>query len=122
MRIRLRELETDQLEVVWIKVKPTRLHRKFSCVLVGCLYYSQQTDILIMRDHIIMSIDTVIRKHPGCGIILTSDFNKINDNFLISHYRFVKLVTTLTRGQPILDKIWTNMGDVYSTPTSITEL
>ena len=108
--------------MVWIKVKPTRLPRKFSCILVGCLYYTQQTYFLIMRDHIIMSIDTVIRKHPICGIILTGDFNKFNDMFLISHYRFVQLVTTLTRGQAILDKIWTNMGEVYSTPISISEL
>ena len=41
---RLRELEDDMLEVLWIKVMPRRLPRKFSCILVGCLYYTHQTD------------------------------------------------------------------------------
>ena len=34
---RLRELEDDMLEVLWIKVMPRRLPRKFSCIIVGCL-------------------------------------------------------------------------------------
>ena len=41
-----------------------------------------------MREHIITSIDAVIRKHPDCGIIVTGDFNQLNDNFLKTHYRF----------------------------------
>ena len=93
-----------------------RLPRKFSCILVGCLYYTHQTDFLQMREHVIMGIDTVTRKHPECGVVLIGDFNQFKDNFLVSHYRFVQMVNILTRGDAILDKIWTNMAELYSPP------
>ena len=107
------------LEVLWIKVMPRRLPRKFSCILVGCLYYTHQTDFLQMREHVITGIDSVTRKHPDCGVVLIGDFNQFNDKFLVSHYRFIQMVKILTRGGAILDKIWTNMTELYQSPVSI---
>ena len=52
-----------------------------------------------MRYHLILGIDTMIRKHPECGVIITGDFNQLNDNFLKVHYRFVQVVNIVTRGQ-----------------------
>ena len=119
---RLRELEDEMLEVIWIKVMPRRLPRKFSCILVGCLYYTHHTDFLQMHEHVITGIDTITRKHPDCGVWLIGDFNQFNDKFLVSHYRFVQMVNILTRGDAILDKFWTNMAELYSPPLSISEL
>ena len=93
-----------------------------SCILIACIYYTQQTDYLKMREHIITSIDAVIRKHPDCGIIITGDFNQLNDNFLKTHYRFVQIVNVGTRGNAVLDKIWTNMDNVYMSPVTLSEL
>ena len=76
----IKAYEDDELEVIWIKVMPKRLPRTVSCILIACIYYTQQTDYLKMREHIITSIDAVIRKHPGCGIIVTGDVNQLNDN------------------------------------------
>ena len=103
---------------------PKRLPRTVSCILisVACIYYTQQTDYLKMREHIITSIDAVIRKHPDCGIIITGDFNQLNDNFLKTHYRFVQIVNVGTRGNAVLDKIWTNMDNVYMSPVTLSEL
>ena len=75
-----------------------------------------------MREHVITGIDTVTRKHPDCGVVLIGDFNQLNDKFLVSHYRFVQMVNILTRGDAILDKIGTNMAELYSPPLSISEL
>ena len=119
---RLCELEDCQLEVLWVKIMPKRLSRKFSCILVGCIYFTQQTDFIRMRQHIIECMDAVIRRHPYCGVILTGDFNQLNDSFLKKHYRFIQVVNTVTRAQAILDKIWMNMEELYSTPVSISEL
>ena len=58
-----------------------------------------------MRYYLIMGIDTMIRKHPECGVIITGDFNQLNDTFLKVHYRFVQVVNVVTRGQATLDKI-----------------
>ena len=119
---RLDSLEVPELEVIWIKIMPKKLPRKVSCILVACVYYTQHTDYSQMRYHLIMGIDTMIRKHPECRVIITGDFNQLNDNFLKVHYRFVQVVNVVTRGQATLDKIWTNMNGYYSTPVSISEL
>ena len=119
---RLDSLEVPELEVIWIKIKPTQLPRKVSCILVACVYYTHHTDYSQMRYHLIMGMIRMIRKHPECGVIITGDFNQLNDNFLKVHYRFVQVVNVVTRGQATLDKIWTNMDGFYSTPVSISEL
>ncbi|KAK2149558.1 hypothetical protein NP493_2882g00005 [Ridgeia piscesae] len=113
--------ETNHV-IMWIKVMPKKTPRKFSCILVACLYYTPKTEYLKIRDHLITNIDTVMRKHPECGVIITGDFNQLRDNFMKTHYRFVQVVNVVTRGQAILDKIWTNMEEVYTPPVTISEL
>ena len=39
------------------------------------------TEYAKMRDHVITCVDSVIRKHPECGVIITGDFNQMNDSF-----------------------------------------
>ena len=75
-----------------------------------------------MRYHLNMGIDTLIRKHPECGVIITGDFNQLKYKFLKVHYIFVQVVSVVTRGQATLYKIWTNMNGFNSTPVSISEL
>ena len=43
---RLDSLEDDELEVILMKMMPKKLPRRFSCILLGCLYYTQPTDLL----------------------------------------------------------------------------
>ncbi len=40
------------------------------------------TEYTKMRDHLIACVDSVIRKHPECGVIITGDLNQMNDSFL----------------------------------------
>ncbi|KAK2148162.1 hypothetical protein NP493_2779g00000 [Ridgeia piscesae] len=62
--------------------------------LVACFYYTPKTEYLKIRDHLITNIDTVMRKHPECGVITTGDFNQLRDNFMKTHYSF----NVVTRG------------------------
>ena len=120
---RLNNIEEDELEVTWVKIMPKRLPRIFSCILLACIYYKQQTDYVKRRDHnIIACIDLVIRKHPQSGVIIAGDFNQLKDNFLKTHYRFVQTVNVATRGNAVLDTIWTNMNEVYLPPVTISAL
>ena len=52
----------------------------------------------------------------------SGDFNQLQENFLRTHYRCVQVVEVVTRGQATLDKIWTNMVEVYTPPVTISEL
>ena len=99
-----------------------KLPRKFSCILITCIYFTQITEYAKMREHVITCVDSVIQKHPACGVIITGDFNQMNDSFLKTHYKFSQIVKVATRGQVILDKIWTNMNMVYSKPVTVAEL
>ena len=71
---------------------------------------------------IITCVDIVIRSHPEFRVIITGDFNQLQDNFLRTNYRFVQVVEVATRGQVTLDKIWTDMEVVYNSPVTISEL
>ena len=50
------------------------------------------------------------------------DFNRLKNNFINTHYRYVQIVKDPTRGQAVLDKIWTNMSLVYAKPIILSEL
>ena len=77
----------------------------------------------VWLDYLITCVDTVLRKHPESGFILTGDFNRlIRDQFLSTHYAFKQLVKDATRGNAILDKLWTNMSCLYDGPVVLDEL
>ena len=107
---RLSNLEENELDVIWLKIMPKTIPRKLSCILIACTYFTQMTEYAKMRDHLITCVDSVIRKHPECGVTITGDFNQMNDSFLKIHYKFSQFVKVATRGQAILDKIWKNMN------------
>ena len=86
------------------------------------MYHPPGANSAAMRDHEINGVDSMVRKHPDCGVLLTGDFNQLNDKFLKTHYRYAQLVKVPTRGQSTLDKIWTNMSPVYDTPITLSEL
>ena len=119
---RLSNLDENELEVIWLNIMLKKIPRKFSCILVACIYFTQMTEYAKMRDHLIACVDSAIRKHLECGVIITGDFNQMNDSFLKTHYKFSQIVNVATRGQTILDQIWTNMNMVYSKPVTVGEL
>ena len=119
---RLSNIEEKGLEVIWLKIMPEKLHRKFSCIRIACIYFTHMAEYAQMRDPLITCVDSVIRKHPECGVIITGYFNQMNDSFLKTHYKFSQIVKVATRGQAILDKIWTYMNMVYSKPVTVAEL
>ena len=47
-------------------------------------------------DHLITSIDTIMRKDRECGIIITGDFNQMQVNFIKPHRGFVQVVNIIT--------------------------
>ena len=54
---RLVDMEDTELEVMWIKIMPKKMPRKFTCILLACIYFTQQTVFSQMRDHIITCVD-----------------------------------------------------------------
>ena len=84
----LGDLEKKELEVIWLKIMPKKIPGQLSCILIACIYFTQMTEYSKMRKHLITCVDSVIRKHPECGVIITGDFNQMNDSFLETHSKF----------------------------------
>ena len=40
---RLVDMEDAELEVIWFKIMPKKMPRKFTCILLACIYFTQQT-------------------------------------------------------------------------------
>ena len=43
------------------------------------MYHPPGANSAAMRDHVINGVDSMVRKHPDCGVLLTGDFNQLND-------------------------------------------
>ena len=84
--------------------------RRFSCIVIACIYHPPDADNMLMRDYLITCVDTVLRKHPESGFILTGDFDRLRDQFLSTHYAFKQLVKDATRGNAILYELWSSMN------------
>ena len=36
---RLHDIEDDEHEVLWIRLKPKKLQIKYSCIIIACIYH-----------------------------------------------------------------------------------
>ena len=77
----LHDIEDDEHEVLWIRLKPKKLPRKYSCIITACIYHPPGPDNDSLREYLITSLDTVLRRSPDCGVLLSGDFNQFNDSF-----------------------------------------
>ena len=98
-------------------MKPKKLPRKYSCIIIACIYHPPGADNGSLGEYLITSLDTVLRRIPDRGVILSGDFNQFNEYFLRTHYGYEQLVKAATRNRAILDQIWSNMSPVYGFPT-----
>ena len=92
--------------------------RNFSHILLGVIYHPPGACDLITINHIITSIDDTIKKHSHTGVMLLGDFNNLNDTQLRS-YPLRQVVRLPTRRAAILDKIFTNINNLYDPQKSL---
>ena len=60
---------------------PKKLPRAFSSIILACIYHPPGVNSAAMWDHVINGVDYMVRKHPNCCVLLTGDFNQLNDKF-----------------------------------------
>ena len=112
----------DEHDVLWVRIRPQKLPKQYSCIIIACIYHPPKADNGSMREYMTTSLDSILRCYPECGIILTGDFNQLRDSFLRVHYEYAQLVNVATRNGAILDKIWSIMSPVYAHPAVLSEL
>ena len=111
---RWHDLESPEFESLWITLRPPRMPRSNSHILLGVIYHPPKANNWLLSRHICTTIDTIRQKHPNAGIMLTGDVNHFKDSPLKSSFKVTQIVTKPTRGDRILDKMYTNMLEFYN--------
>ena len=106
----------DDHECLWIYLRPTRLPRGFTCIIIAVIYHPPGADGKLFQDHLFQTLTLVESKYPNCGIIITGDFNRLNVTRLLNHFRLKQIVKIPTRNDATLDLILTNMHKFYNSP------
>ena len=106
----------DDHEILWLHICPNRLPRGYSSIIVRVIYHPPSDNGALIRDHLLSSLTKIESEFPNCGIILAGDFNRLNINLLLKHFRLKQIVKVSTRNNATLDLLLTNLHEYYCPP------
>ena len=115
----LDDLSCPDIESVWVYLRPPKLPRGFSCLVVAVIYHppgQSQASNSVLTDYIISSVDKIRRTYPDAGLIIGGDFNRLNVAPICSNCALKQVITLPTRGNAILDLLFTNLKNYYESP------
>ena len=99
----LSELVSNDFEAIWLKLKPLRLPRGISCIILWNLYHPPKGNDQDLINYLYEALTTIEARFTNCGIIILGDI--------------IILVKYSTRGSSSLDLVLTNMKQFYDEPT-----
>ena len=108
-------LHNSSFEVMWFSFRASRMPRGVTHLLVGVVYHPPAANNFAMNEYLVSSIDEFTRRHPGCGVLILGDFNRLPEGSLRA-YPLTQVVSKPTREHAILDKIFTNVSSWYTDP------
>ena len=127
--IRLQDFEDTEIESIWLKIRPHRLPRGTSSLLVAAVYHppssvAEQNYMLIAR--LQKNIENFLASYPEGMVIITGDLNptptrmKSSDVTMATGLR--QIVTVPTRNNSILDWCFTNKPKLLSKPVRLPKI
>ena len=123
---RLTYFEPPDLEILWIHLKPYRLPRHTSTILLGVIYHppsAKAEDNELLIEHVNSNVDSLLNKYPDALIVLTGDFNPNSTNISLSTLArgcgLTQLVKVPTRGNNILDWCLVNKPKLFDEPVQL---
>ena len=117
--ILLMTLWTEGLRVIWTQIRPSRLPRGITSIVIGVVYHPPNAADPPMLDYLYHCLSLIQARHPGCGIILLGDFNKTlfkKSSRLSNSFDLKQIVTFPTPGRNTLDPVFTNLKELHSDP------
>ena len=109
-------------ETLWLYLRPHKLFRGFSCLVVCVVYHHPSSDNNALIKHLTIKLGAALSMYPNAGILLVEDFNKCPVSAILRHFTLKQIVKQPTRGYPTLDLILTNMSDFCNTPLVISPI
>ena len=108
----------NNLEIIWGLLKSKNPSAKYKRIIV-CSFYSppNKRRNTKMADHIVSTLQMLMAKLPGCGIILGADRNYMDIKPILNFgLRLKQVVDRNTRLDTILDIIIMNTNCYYNSP------
>ena len=116
---RITEFENDSIESIWISIRPKRLPRSISVILLAVIYHSTSSTAVENSElykHIQSNVDHFLSKHPDALIIITGEFNPTSTGFNADRIKQLtglrQIINVPTRENSILDWCLTNRSDL----------
>ena len=113
---RLTEFENPKIESLWLSLRPKRLPRSISIILVAVIYHttsSGASENWDLYNHIQSNVDAFLRNHPDALVLVTGDFNPTSTGFDVNRVKRLtglsQIIRVTTRDNSILDWCLTNM-------------
>ena len=105
----LEDLEDPSFEALWLKLRPARLPRGFSCIVLGIIYHPPNNNNPAILDYLWQSLSSIESRFPNSGLLIVGDFNRLNTKRLQNSFDLRQIVKFPTRGDKILDLVLTNL-------------
>ena len=113
--------EQDDVEPLWISMRPHSLPRQITSIVLAVIYHStskRELENVILQEHIQRNLDMLLSSQPNALVIITGDFNptttglKAKDITQRNHLK--QLVTFKTRDSETLDWFITNRPKLFT--------
>lgn len=116
---RIQEFENSNVESIWISIRPKRLPRSISVILLAVVYHSTSCNAvqnLELYNHIQQNVDLFLSNHPDALVMVTGDFNPVSTGFSDKRIKqltgLTQIINIATRQNSILDWCLTNKKDL----------
>ena len=108
----------DEHEILWVHLMPTRLPRGYSCLVIAIIFHPDPSAANNdnIRDHLFSSLSLAESLYPNCAIIVCGDFNRLDLQPIMNHFRLSQIVKVPTRKNATLDLVLTNLKVHYENP------
>ena len=126
------DLKIANYECMWLWLRPYRLPRPLSAILIAVLYCPPDTCADKQREfvhylsetidcvhYLSETIDCVRDTSPDCGIIVLGDYNNLDVSDLLNQQNLIQVMKDPTRHNATLDLVVTNMQSWYNEQTVI---
>ena len=112
------ELESANFECIWLWIRPPRLPRLLTGIIL-CVVYNppDRSEQEALTNHLVNTTDSLRNKYPDCALAILGDFNSFGAPNLLSGHNLKQVVHLPTRRSATLDLIISELHTLYHKPT-----
>ena len=97
-------------------MRPARLPRGYSCILLGTIYYPPNDNDPAILDYLWQSLSSIESRFSYCSLVIVGDFNRLSTKRLQNSFDLRQIVNFPTRGDRTPDLVLTNLKEYYKDP------